>query len=65
MSIQEKDSEPRYEISKIQALAEIDLDQTRLENLSSEEKIYGNGIVLGHDIDTRIREELDAQDSKL
>ena len=31
-SIQEKDEEPRYEISKIQALAETDLLMTQYEN---------------------------------
>lgn len=61
-SIQEKDQEPRYEISKIKALAEVDLELTRQENHKIEESIYGNGVILGHDIDQQIRNEINEQD---
>ena len=63
-SIQEKDEEPRYEISKIKALAENDLDRTHIENSTDEENMYGNGVILGHDIDLKIREEVLASDTK-
>ena len=50
MTVEERDAEPRYEISKLSALAKEDLEQTNKLCYGAVEKFYGDGKVLGDDI---------------
>lgn len=48
---------PRYEISKLKQMADQDLDITNDDNRGEEERRYGNGKILGKEIDEMIKEE--------
>ena len=49
-SVQDEDEEPRYEISKVSNLARIDLDETNLQNLDEQERLYGDGKAIEDEI---------------
>lgn len=49
-SVEEKDAEPRYEISKLSMLAKVDLDETNRLCSGDVDKFYGDGKVIGEDI---------------
>lgn len=57
ISIQEEDELPRYEISKLQILAQIDLDETIRGNQDEADKAYGNAVCLGKEIGEEIKKE--------
>lgn len=62
-SLAEQDDEPRYEISKLQGLAKQDLDLTINDNQSEADRFYGNGMIIGKEIDDRIKQtEIDERD---
>ena len=54
-SLQDTDHKPRIEISKLNILANVDLDVTNFENLVIEDNLYGNGMLIGKEIDDQIK----------
>ena len=60
-SLQEDEDEPRYEISKMEELAQSDLLATNWENQGMADRVYGNGVIFGREIDQQIKKEEDNQ----
>ena len=51
----DEDAFPRYEISKMNQLAETDLENISLQNQGQQDNLYGNGRRFGKEIDDQIK----------
>ena len=61
--MQEGEDEPRYEISKMERLAHTDLVVTNWDDQCEAYRVYGDGVILGKEIDEAIKfEELDKKE---
>ena len=56
-SLCDEDALPRYEISKMNKLAETDLEDISLRNQGQQDNLYGNGRRFGKDIDDQIKQK--------
>ena len=54
-SLCDEDAGPRYEISKMNKLAETDLANISLQNQGQQDNLYGNGRRFGKEIDDQIK----------
>ena len=59
----EDEDEPRYEISMMESLAHTDLIVTNWDNQGEADRVYGNGVIIGKEIDEAIKfEEIDKKE---
>ena len=50
----EDEDEPRYEISMMESLAHTDLIVTNWDNQGEADRVYGNGVIIGKEIDAHL-----------